>query len=491
MPLISLALFERLTPTFIASGFGLDLQNDSYCWEPIYSSPVTFLQLPGSLPVTNSDLPTPVPVNALPFNVLYFPTFSWDLPLGLVSEPRYWSPVNWWPDPDSSPVTSADLPGKDPDTFNPSAVLLCLTFEGFLGTSPQYSFDWFAELYSVPVTFLQVPGSSPVTFSDLPTSLPVTLFPADVEVTEDLVGCLYSGWFWQNWLSTSDPKYCVPVTLLHVLASLPVVFNDLLACVPVTVCPELVSLLPTFQLASAIFIFDPFLFGPHGLHLPFPFFEVAPVLLLNSLTLWDISLLDKSGSPLLAKDAALLFCLEADLPCLDCASLLAKTISLLVLVIGFLFWVTLLLILVFRTLFSELPEFDKSGFLSGVILISFTWIFLLASVRVLSDELMADLPWVDIAFLLSITSSLLDKFLEKDFLFIFAVGICFFAVFVLFVSMEDFVPEICISSDVRTLSLVVEELATAFFPLSLIAFLLSNAISLLVFIDITFNCETF
>ena len=75
------------------------------------------------------------------------------------------------------------------------------------------------------------------------------------------------------------------MTLLHVLASLPVVFNDLLACVPVTVCPELVSLLPTFQLASAIFIFDPFLFGPHGLHLPFPFFEVAPVLLLNSLTL--------------------------------------------------------------------------------------------------------------------------------------------------------------------------------------------------------------
>ena len=51
----------------------------------------------------------------------------------------------------------------------------------------------------------------------------------------------------------------------------------------------------------------------------------------------DISQLDKSGSPLLAKDAALLFCFEADLPCLDCASLLAKTISLLVLVIGFLF----------------------------------------------------------------------------------------------------------------------------------------------------------
>lgn len=224
VPLISLALFERLTPTFLASALGLDLQKVSYCCEPIYSSPVTFLQLPGSFPVTNSDLPTPVPVKALPFNVLYSPTFSVDLPLGLGSEPRYWSPVNWCPDPASSPVTNDDLPGKEPETFNPSVVLLCLTLDGFFGTSPQYLLDWFAEVYSVPVTFLQVPGSSPVTFSDLPTSLPVTLLPEDVDVTEALTGCLYSGLFLQNSLVISAPKYCVPVTLLHVLASLPVVF---------------------------------------------------------------------------------------------------------------------------------------------------------------------------------------------------------------------------------------------------------------------------
>ena len=70
VPLISFALLDRLTPTFLASAFGFDLQKVSYCCEPIYSSPVTFLQLPGSFPVTNSDLPTPVPVNALSFNVL-------------------------------------------------------------------------------------------------------------------------------------------------------------------------------------------------------------------------------------------------------------------------------------------------------------------------------------------------------------------------------------------------------------------------------------
>ena len=100
----------------------------------------------------------------------------------------------------------------------------------------------------MPVTFLQVPGSSPVTFSDLPTSFPVTLLPEDVDVTEALTGCLYSGLFLQNSFVTSAPKYCVPVTLLQVLASFPVVFCDLLACVPVTTCPELVSL---YQLSNS------------------------------------------------------------------------------------------------------------------------------------------------------------------------------------------------------------------------------------------------
>ena len=48
-----------------------------------------------------------------------------------------------------------------------------------------------------------------------------------------------------------------------------------------------------------------------------------------------------------------------------------------------------------------------------------------------------------------------------------------------------------ITSSDRTLSLVVEEKAAAFLPLSLIAFLLSSAISLLVFFDIIFKFKFF
>ena len=50
------------------------------------------------------------------------------------------------------------------------------------------------------------------------------------------------------------------------------------------------------------------------------------------------------------------------------------------------------------------------------VLTVFTGLSFLTSVRVLSDEVIADFPWVDIAFLLSITNSLLDKVVE-EFLF--------------------------------------------------------------------------
>ena len=48
-------------------------------------------------------------------------------------------------------------------------------------------------MYSVPVTLLQVPGSSPVTFSERPTSLPVTRLPWLVAVTRTLAGVVAAG----------------------------------------------------------------------------------------------------------------------------------------------------------------------------------------------------------------------------------------------------------------------------------------------------------
>ena len=55
---------------------------------------------------------------------------------------------------------------------------------------------------------------------------------------------------------------------------------------------------------------------------------------------------------------------------------------------------------------------------------------------------------------------------------------------------EEVAPVECISWDDLTLSLVEEECKAAFFPPLLIAFLLSSAISLLVFADIIFKLVT-
>ena len=93
-----------------------------------------------------------------------------------------------------------------------------------------------AEMYSVPVTVLQVPGSSPVTFSLRPTSLPVTRLPWLVALTRTLAGwLLLAGWPPQKVWNTSAPRYSVPVIERQVAASLPVVFTERLAWVPVTV----------------------------------------------------------------------------------------------------------------------------------------------------------------------------------------------------------------------------------------------------------------
>ena len=101
----------------------------------------------------------------------------------------------------------------------------------------------------MPVTSLQVPGSSPVTFSERPTSLPVTRLPWLVALTRTLAGWRLGASVWQKVWKTSEPRYSVPVIVRQVASSLPVVFTERLAWVPVTSWPERVSLTPTFRLA--------------------------------------------------------------------------------------------------------------------------------------------------------------------------------------------------------------------------------------------------
>jgi hypothetical protein len=100
--------------------------------------------------------------------------------------------------------------------------------------------------YSVPVTFLQVPGSSPVTLLERPTSLPVMRLPWLVGLTPTLAtpGTCSA---WQNSRKMSAPMYSVPVTGRQVLGSSPVVLTLRPTLVPVTRCPIAVSVTPTFQ----------------------------------------------------------------------------------------------------------------------------------------------------------------------------------------------------------------------------------------------------
>ena len=65
-----------------------------------------------------------------------------------------------------------------PDTRCSAWVWACPTLAGWgwVGLSHQVS-PWSPERYWVPVTDLQVPGSSPVTLTERPTSVPVTVLP--------------------------------------------------------------------------------------------------------------------------------------------------------------------------------------------------------------------------------------------------------------------------------------------------------------------------
>ena len=113
----------------------------------------------------------------------------------------------------------------------------------------------------------------------------------------------------------------------QVAASLPVVFTDRLAWVPVTVWPERVSLTPTFQAASAAAAcLEPWRLGPLGRVPPLRLVPAAPFLLLSSRTFWARSRPFRSGLIWRATAAAPLFeLLLADLPRLLRASRRAST----------------------------------------------------------------------------------------------------------------------------------------------------------------------
>ena len=193
---------------------------------------------------------------------------------------------------------------------------------------PHQAPSWLAETYSVPVTSWQVPGSSPVTFSERPTSLPVTRLPWLVAETRTLAGWVPKGAVWQKVLKISAPRYSVPVTVRQVPASLPVVARERLAWVPVTVWPWLVSVRPTFQLASAAAAKRaPLRLGPLGRQPP-PLRAVPaePTLLLSSRTFWASSRLERSGLAWRATAAAVvLVAVVAALPLFDRDSRRART----------------------------------------------------------------------------------------------------------------------------------------------------------------------
>ena len=151
-------------------------------------------------------------------------------------------------------------------------------------------------MYSVPVTDLQVPGSSPVTFSERPTSLPVTRLPWLVAVTRTLAGWEGPGSLWQKVRKISAPMYSVPVISRQVAASLPVVLVERLAWVPVTTWPLRVSLTPTFKEASAAAaVLAPLRLGPLGRVPPLRGVPAEPALLFSSRTFWANSRVERSG----------------------------------------------------------------------------------------------------------------------------------------------------------------------------------------------------
>src|SRR3569832_2742939 len=156
----------------------------------MYSSPVTWRQLPGSLPVTRSLRPSRVPVTWPPRWVVVTPTLSGDAfaPDGRCGEVLE-VPVVARPAPASIPVIREGRSMLLPLTWRPLPVRVVVTLAGAgCGAVPQHSLTWPAGRYSLHVTRVQLPASLPVTLVLRPTSVPVTGRPAAVFVCVFLFG---------------------------------------------------------------------------------------------------------------------------------------------------------------------------------------------------------------------------------------------------------------------------------------------------------------
>ena len=118
--------------------------------------------------------------------------------------------------PGSSPVTLVDRPVRVPLT----TWALLVTLKPTLGASgaglvPQKSAYCWLPTYSSPVTRRQLPGSSPVTCSLRPTWVPVIPVPRRVWRLATLVGARPVTWLW-------SATYWVPVSCLPEPGSSPV-----------------------------------------------------------------------------------------------------------------------------------------------------------------------------------------------------------------------------------------------------------------------------
>src|SRR3569832_2313577 len=189
----------------------------------MYSSPVTWRQLPGSLPVTRSLRPSRVPVTWPPRWVVVTPTLSGDAiaPDGRCGEEKE-VPVVARPAPASIPVIREGRSMLLPLTWRPLPVREVVTLAGAgCGAVPQNSLTWPAGRYSLPVPRLQLPASLPVTLVLGHTSVPDTGRPAAVYVSDTLLG-LVTLPVSHNSLKLSAACYSVPVMSRQLLISSPV-----------------------------------------------------------------------------------------------------------------------------------------------------------------------------------------------------------------------------------------------------------------------------
>src|SRR3569832_788178 len=193
----------------------------------MYSSPVTWRQLPGSLPVTRSLRPSRVPVTWPPRWVVVTPTLSGDAfaPDGRCGEVLE-VPVVARPAPASIQVIREGRSMLLPLTWRPLPVRVVVTLAGAgCGAVRQNSLTWPAGRYSLPETLVL-----------RPTSVPGTGRPAAVFVSDTLLG-LGTMSVWKNSRKISAARYSVPVMTRQLLSSSPVRRWPRPTCVPVTVWP--------------------------------------------------------------------------------------------------------------------------------------------------------------------------------------------------------------------------------------------------------------